>query len=48
MTNDYSKGSVLKLLEASRLSFDKPLPGKLPNIPSRPPEKINFFTRSQG
>jgi hypothetical protein len=29
------KVAALRLLEASRLSFDRPLPGKPPNIPDR-------------
>jgi hypothetical protein len=32
----------LKLWEASRLSFDRPLPGKPPNIPACPPSESIF------
>jgi hypothetical protein len=37
------KGTAVKLWEASRLSFDRPLPGKPLDIPARPLELRQFF-----
>ena len=39
------KVTALNLWDASRLSFDRPLPGKPPNIPDRlPPFKKSVFS----
>ena len=37
------KGTAVKLWEASRLSFDRPLPGKPLDIPARPLHLEQFF-----
>jgi hypothetical protein len=37
------EGAALKLWKTSRLSFDKPLPGKPPNIPDR----LSAFAKSR-
>ncbi len=43
--SEWLKVTALKLWEAFRLSFDRPLPGKPPNIPDRlsPFSKSRFF-----